>query len=174
MFTYGSHRYVLRERTRKNGQMQSVCPEKRNLEEISAMASIRNPWSKLSRRRRQEAWIGLLFTLPWIISLIALTIYPILDTFYLSFTDYSILEAPKWVGLSNYEEIFLKDAAVRTRSLQQFILRLAFCTDWIGPFIGFGFAVEYARCGYWGLSHDFLLTIACPPRCCDYHIYGLI
>ena len=77
------------------------------------MASFRNPWSKLSRRRRQEAWVGLLFTLPWMISLLVLTIYPILDTVYLSFTDYSILEAPKWVGLSNYEEIFLKDAAVK-------------------------------------------------------------
>ena len=77
------------------------------------MASFRNPWSKLSRRRRQEAWVGLLFTLPWMISLIALTIYPILDTVYLSFTDYSILEAPKWVGLSNYEELFFKDAAVK-------------------------------------------------------------
>ena len=76
------------------------------------MALIRNPWSKLSRRRREEAWVGLLFTLPWMISLIALTVYPILDTIYLSFTDYSILEAPKWVGLANYEEIFLKDASI--------------------------------------------------------------
>jgi multiple sugar transport system permease protein len=79
----------------------------------SAMASIRNPWSNLSRRRRHEAWVGLLFTLPWIISLIALTIYPILDTIYLSFTNYSILEAPKWIGLSNYQEIFLKDASIQ-------------------------------------------------------------
>jgi multiple sugar transport system permease protein len=77
------------------------------------MASIRNPWSNLSRRRRLEAWTGLIFVLPWMISLLVLTIYPILDTVYLSFTDYSILEAPKWIGLANYEEIFLKDAAIR-------------------------------------------------------------
>jgi len=74
------------------------------------MASIRNPWSKLNRQQRQQAWTGILFVLPWMISLLILTIYPILDTVYLSFTDYSILEAPKWVGLSNYQEIFLKDA----------------------------------------------------------------
>lgn len=76
------------------------------------MAPVRYPWFKPSRLRSKEAWTGFLFTLPWIISLIALTIYPILDTVYLSFTDYSILEAPKWVGLANYEEIFLKDPDV--------------------------------------------------------------
>jgi multiple sugar transport system permease protein len=77
------------------------------------MASIRTPWSKISPLRRQEAWTGFLFTLPWIISLIVLTIYPILDTVYLSFTEYSVVEEPKWVGLDNYEEIFLKDASVK-------------------------------------------------------------
>jgi multiple sugar transport system permease protein len=63
--------------------------------------------------RRQEALTGLLFCLPWIISLIVLTIYPILDSFYLSFTDYSIIQEPNWVGLANYEEIFFKDPAVK-------------------------------------------------------------
>jgi multiple sugar transport system permease protein len=77
------------------------------------MASFRTPWSKLSRTRRQQAWTGILFTLPWIISLVALTIYPILDTVYLSFTQYSVLEPPEWVGVQNYTEIFTKDAAVQ-------------------------------------------------------------
>lgn len=77
------------------------------------MASIFKSRSKLSPLRRQQAWTGLLFTLPWIISLVVLTIYPILDTVYLSFTNYSILEAPVWVGLDNYEEIFLTDPAIK-------------------------------------------------------------
>ncbi len=77
------------------------------------MASIFKSRSMLSPLRRQQAWTGLLFTLPWIISLAVLTIYPILDTIYLSFTDYSILEEPVWVGLDNYEEIFLKDPAIK-------------------------------------------------------------
>jgi multiple sugar transport system permease protein len=63
--------------------------------------------------RRQEALTGLLFSLPWIISLLALTIYPILDTLYLSFTDYSVLEAPKWIGLENYEQIIASDKSVK-------------------------------------------------------------
>jgi multiple sugar transport system permease protein len=77
------------------------------------MAPIRIPWLRLSPLRRREAITGVLFTLPWIISLLVLNIYPILDTIYLSFTEYSVLEPPKWVGLANYEEIFLKDTSVK-------------------------------------------------------------
>ncbi len=77
------------------------------------MASIRTPWSKLSPMRRQEARAGLLFTLPWIISLVVLTIYPIIDTAYLSFTNYSILEKPVWIGLQNYKDVFLNDSSVK-------------------------------------------------------------
>jgi len=77
------------------------------------MASIRTPWSKLSPIRRKEALTGVLFTLPWIISLLVLTIYPILDTVYLSFTEYSVLQPPEWTGLANYEEIFFKDLSVK-------------------------------------------------------------
>jgi multiple sugar transport system permease protein len=77
------------------------------------MASFRPPWSKLSPIRRREALTGILFTLPWIISLLVLTIYPILDTVYLSFTEYSVLEPPEWVGLANYQELFTKDLSVR-------------------------------------------------------------
>jgi multiple sugar transport system permease protein len=77
------------------------------------MASIRTPWSRLSPLRRREAWTGILFTLPWIISLLVLTIYPILDTVYLSFTEYSVLQPPEWIGLANYEELFTKDLSVK-------------------------------------------------------------
>jgi len=77
------------------------------------MASIRTPWYKLSPLRRKEAWTGFLFTLPWLISLLVLTIYPILDTVYLSFTQYSVIESPVWIGLANYKDLFLNDTAIR-------------------------------------------------------------
>ncbi|MCJ7702708.1 MAG: sugar ABC transporter permease [Anaerolineales bacterium] len=77
------------------------------------MASFRTPWSKLSPLRRKEAQMGFLFTLPWIISLLALTIYPILDTVYLSFTEYSVLQAPEWIGFGNYKEIFFNDPSIK-------------------------------------------------------------
>jgi multiple sugar transport system permease protein len=77
------------------------------------MAFIRTPWSKLSPIRRREALTGILFTLPWIISLLVLTLYPILDTVYLSFTEYTVIEPPEWIGLANYSELFTKDLSLR-------------------------------------------------------------
>ena len=70
--------------------------------------------TRLSRRRmgtlkRHEAITGLLFVLPWIIGLIVFTAYPIISSVYLSFTDYSIVKAPRWVGLDNYKTMFNTD-----------------------------------------------------------------
>jgi multiple sugar transport system permease protein len=77
--------------------------------------------------------------LPWIIGLTALTIYPILDSLYLSFTEYSILESPKWVGLANYEEIFLNDTAVRTSVYNS--LYYAFLSVPLGLILSLGLAL---------------------------------
>jgi multiple sugar transport system permease protein len=61
--------------------------------------------------KRREAIAGLLFVLPWIISLLAFTVYPVVASFYFSFTQYSIVQAPKWVGLENYVTMFTADPA---------------------------------------------------------------
>jgi multiple sugar transport system permease protein len=45
--------------------------------------------------------------------MLVLVIYPVFNTIYLSFTEYSVLEPPEWVGLANYEEIFTKDLSMR-------------------------------------------------------------
>lgn len=103
------------------------------------MASFRPNWSRLSPLRRDQARTGLLFSLPWIIGLTALTIYPILDSLYLSFTEYSILESPKWVGLANYEEIFLNDTAVRASVYNS--LYYAFLSVPIGLILSLGLAL---------------------------------
>lgn len=49
---------------------------------------------------------GYLFISPWLIGFLLLALWPILQSLYLSFTQYSLLEAPKWIGLMNYREIF--------------------------------------------------------------------
>src|ERR687890_2688346 len=43
-----------------------------------------------------------LFLLPWLIGLIVITIGPMLASLYLSFTNYSLIQAPKWIGVENY------------------------------------------------------------------------
>lgn len=55
---------------------------------------------------------GVLFTAPWIIGLLALYAYPIVTSFYWTFTDYRIMNPPTWIGLDNYRSL-AGDPAVR-------------------------------------------------------------
>jgi multiple sugar transport system permease protein len=61
--------------------------------------------------KRNEAIAGLVFVLPWIISLLVFTLYPVIASFYYSFTQYSIIQEPKWIGLENYVTMFTSDPA---------------------------------------------------------------
>lgn len=53
--------------------------------------------------------IGLLYLLPWIIGLFVFTIYPFAAALYYSFTNYNLIDSPKWVGLQNYIQLFTVD-----------------------------------------------------------------
>src|SRR4051812_893241 len=58
------------------------------------------------RARRRAAGrdnkAGYLFLLPWLIGLFVITIGPLIASLYLSFTEYSLIESPKWIGVQNY------------------------------------------------------------------------
>ena len=45
------------------------------------------------------------FLTPWGLGLIFITIGPMIASLYLSFTNYNLLQAPKWIGLANYERM---------------------------------------------------------------------
>jgi multiple sugar transport system permease protein len=66
----------------------------------------RRRWSKMAQR---EFWAGLLFGLPWIIGVVAFLAYPLLATFYYSFTRYEIPLPPRWIGFDNYVRLFTAD-----------------------------------------------------------------
>lgn len=51
---------------------------------------------------RREAIEGYAFILPWLVGLVVFTGGPFLASLALSFTDYSALQTPHWVGLQNY------------------------------------------------------------------------
>ena len=70
--------------------------------------------ARRSTRRQREARAGLLFVLPWVVSLLLFTLYPVLATFYLSLTDYNLVQPPRWVGLQNYHTMFTHDPAFWT------------------------------------------------------------
>jgi multiple sugar transport system permease protein len=49
------------------------------------------------------------FLLPWLIGFFVITLGPMLYSLYLSFTDFSMLSAPEWVGFDNYIKLFTND-----------------------------------------------------------------
>ncbi|MGW1608193.1 carbohydrate ABC transporter permease [Streptomyces sp. NPDC002285] len=62
------------------------------------------------RRPKREpqgpAWV---FLSPWLLGAIVLTLLPMAVSLYLSFTDYDLFNAPRWVGLRNYVQMFTED-----------------------------------------------------------------
>lgn len=75
------------------------------------MAVIQARQRPMSPMGRREARAGLLFVLPWILFLLIFTAYPVLGTFYLAFTEYSVMESPRWVGVQNFQTMFTEDPA---------------------------------------------------------------
>lgn len=57
----------------------------------------------------REARFGYLFISPWLIGFILFQAIPLALVFYYSFTKYSVLSAPQWIGFDNYEKIFTND-----------------------------------------------------------------
>lgn len=64
--------------------------------------------NRLARREEREFY---LFIFPWLIGLVLFDAGPILASLVIGFTDWSLLDAPKWAGLQNYAEMF-KDPLV--------------------------------------------------------------
>lgn len=52
-----------------------------------------------------QSGTALVFLAPWFAGLVLITLGPILASAYLSFTDYSLIGAPRWTGLANYREM---------------------------------------------------------------------
>ena len=50
--------------------------------------------------------VGLLFCAPWLLGFLAFMLLPMGAALYYSFCDYSIVQAPVFIGLANYRELF--------------------------------------------------------------------
>lgn len=74
----------------------------------------------VSRREAKANRDGFLFSLPWLIGFLLFSLYPIIMSAYYSFTDFSAIKDPVWVGLKNYQDL-LKDKLF-WQSLQNTIL----------------------------------------------------
>lgn len=57
----------------------------------------------------QHNLVGYMFISPWLIAFFLFTLVPILASLFLSFTDYNILGSWKFIGLENFQRMFLED-----------------------------------------------------------------
>ena len=65
--------------------------------------------SPLAREDRRNFW---LFLSPWLVGFVCFGAGPILASIVLSFTDYSIFNRPRFIGLANYREVFAHDPLI--------------------------------------------------------------
>ena len=55
-------------------------------------------------------WIFIGFCMsPWILGFLFFTAYPMLASFYQSFTKFNLIETPEWIGFDNYYRMFKED-----------------------------------------------------------------
>ncbi|OPA74068.1 ABC transporter permease [Paenibacillus selenitireducens] len=57
---------------------------------------------------------GYLFISPFLIGFFLLTLFPMMQSLYFSFTDYSLLQPAQWVGTKNYMRMFTSDPTFKT------------------------------------------------------------
>jgi multiple sugar transport system permease protein len=66
-------------------------------------------WRQMTRQARRQALEGYLSISPWIIGFVLYSLGPILASVYFSFTEWSIVRPPQWLGLGNYIRMFTRD-----------------------------------------------------------------
>jgi len=71
--------------------------------ELASLAKRRSKGGPKEKHPDNRA--GLAFMAPWLIGLLVITILPMIASFALSFTDYSLIAPPEFTGLDNYKEM---------------------------------------------------------------------
>lgn len=70
-----------------------------------------NTNSRIRRYQLRPSIEGYLFISPFVIGFLLLTLWPMIQSIYFSFTDYSLLEPARPVGIANYSKIFTDDSS---------------------------------------------------------------
>ncbi|MEI0739386.1 sugar ABC transporter permease [Paenibacillus sp. JTLBN-2024] len=66
----------------------------------------------MKKLRDNEHITGYIFTALFVLGFLIFTLYPVLSSLYYSFTDYNLMEAPRWLGFDNYKRMFMDDEKV--------------------------------------------------------------
>ena len=73
-----------------------------NLSEVDGQPTKQELASRRRKKFFRENLAGYLFISPWLLGFLAFTVVPIVASFFLAFTNYDILSAPKFAGLANF------------------------------------------------------------------------
>ena len=99
---------------------------------VSELSHIKVDKAKSAEERRarrkaagRDNKAGYLFLLPWLIGLVVITIGPMIASLYLSFTEYSLIQPPEWIGMENY--IRMLDDARLHKSLKVTFIYVIVC-----------------------------------------------
>ncbi|MGC4805774.1 carbohydrate ABC transporter permease [Micromonospora sp. DT233] len=68
----------------------------------------------MSPSARREARWALLFIAPWIVGFLAFTAGPMVASLWLSFTEYDVINEPRFTGLDNYRQLMSDPAIARS------------------------------------------------------------
>lgn len=74
---------------------------------------------------RAERYIGYVFVAPWVIAFLCFELIPTSAAFVFSFTDWSVVGAPSFIGFANYVEMFTRDRLF-LRSVENTLYYVAF------------------------------------------------
>ena len=64
---------------------------------------------RLLRKEFKKNWDCYIYLAPYGIIFFTFTVLPVLISIFFSFTYYNVLEAPQWIGLDNYQQLFTYD-----------------------------------------------------------------
>jgi multiple sugar transport system permease protein len=129
---------------------------------VPGRRQVRRPGPRASRRRVKHYLTVLSFMAPAFIGISVFFLYPLLSALYFSFTKFSLLTTPQWVGLANYRAMLhdqtLHKAAYNTLWLVVIMVPLRI----IGA-IGTGTLLTRIKRGGGGYRTIFYLPALAPP-----------
>jgi multiple sugar transport system permease protein len=79
----------------------------------------------MTNRQKQDLRNGLLFISPWIVGFSVFLGYPILTSRYYSLCNFSVLQAPQFIGLGNFQQLAVDDVFLKALSNTAFYAVLA-------------------------------------------------
>ncbi|MCB7135327.1 carbohydrate ABC transporter permease [Cellulosimicrobium marinum] len=76
------------------------------VDELRSVRGTGRTGKRRSAAHRHDGRAAAVFLAPWFVGLVVITAGPMVASAYLSFTDYSLLAPPEWIGLDNYTRMF--------------------------------------------------------------------